>query len=236
MTTESTLDRFAEALNVPASSAEVAAETEVVTQMHGLLSPATGATVILKTIFGHKVAAAAAAMALGSTGVAAASGNVAFLVEEEVPAQTEVVAEVELESTEQVAVQIEVVEDEQVELEEDPAIIEDDEVLPPTNEGEPYGDVVCDDAENHGHYVSGVARDRSIESPRGQIISQAAQTDCGKSDDEDDDVDEREELDETDELLDDDDEEDESEDDEENDDDDRRGRGNSNGKGPKKDK
>jgi hypothetical protein len=96
--------------------------------------------------------------------------------------------------------------------------------------GVPYGDVACADAENHGEYVSGVARDSRVDDAdgnRGSIVSEAAQTDCGKTDDDDEsDDDESDSEDIEDDTSDDDDDRDDKSDD---DDDDRGNNGNGNG-------
>lgn len=52
-------------------------------------------------------------------------------------------------------------------------------------------ELLCDAAVNHGEYVSAVARDKEgLEDGerRGSRVSEAAQSDCGKSDDDDDDA------------------------------------------------
>ncbi|MGI9605126.1 MAG: hypothetical protein ACR2P0_03210 [Acidimicrobiales bacterium] len=164
---------------------------------------------IFKMILGHKVAAAVSAVALGTTAVAAVD-NVPFLQEEPAVVEVEAVEEPVDEEVDPVEpTELEAVED----VVEDEVIIEvadqdladeqvvEDEVLPPENEdGEPYGDVLCDDAGNHGEYVAGVAKDDSIEGPRGRIVSQAAQTSCGKHADVDEDEEKEAELEEADEL------------------------------------
>ena len=46
-------------------------------------------------------------------------------------------------------------------------------------------EILCDEASTHGEYVSAVARDRVDESvPHGERVSEAAHTDCGKTDDD----------------------------------------------------
>lgn len=127
---------------------------------------------IVQSILGHKVAAAALALALGGTSAAAATGNLSISMDETVELTDESLAELD---------------DEVAELDESESKTGDDEaeILPPVNdEGVPYGDVACDDAKNHGEYVSGVAKDDTIEGNRGSIVSQAAKTDCGKADKE----------------------------------------------------
>ena len=164
---------------------------------------------IIQTILAHKVAAVGAALVLGTTSVAvAATGNVPFLSDddpvvevveatgeeaaEEAPPETgEPVSDTDADEATDEADRDG--EGEETAGGEPPAADgsaddvvatgREDEVLPPVNEeGEPYGDVPCEDARNHGDYVSGVARDDSIEGNRGEIVSQAAQTSCGKRD------------------------------------------------------
>jgi hypothetical protein len=42
--------------------------------------------------------------------------------------------------------------------------------------------VACEDAKNHGEYVSSIARTTPKGEDRGRIVSEAAKSDCGKSD------------------------------------------------------
>jgi len=80
-------------------------------------------------------------------------------------------------------------------------------------------ELACDAAENHGHYVSLVARDKvtEVDGTHGERVSEAAASDCGKSDDDESDDDS------------DDDESDDESDDDESDDDERPGNGRGNG-------
>ena len=123
---------------------------------------------IFQSIVGHKMAAAALALTLGGTSAAAATGNLPIVQDDPVELTEDSTTEVE------------------IEVEADEAVSEDepkDEVLPPVNaDGVEYGDVACADAVNHGEYVSGVAKDDTIEGNRGEIVSQAAKTNCGKAD------------------------------------------------------
>jgi hypothetical protein len=161
--------------------------------------------VILQTILGHKVASVAAALLLGTTtAAAAATGNIPFATDEEPAVEVETP---EVQEAQEDAPPDEPTEDvtgegpeedgppsdeaapvDEESVGEDRPVAEDDmpeqdEVLPPIgDDGEPYGDVDCDDAGNHGEYVSGVAKDESIDGNRGQIVSQAARTSCGKED------------------------------------------------------
>ncbi len=125
---------------------------------------------IVQSLLGHKVAAAALALTLGGTSTAAATGNLPIVQDDPVELTEDSTTEVE------------------IEVETDEAVSEDEpkeEVLPPVNaDGVEYGDVACADAVNHGEYVSGVAKDDTIEGNRGEIVSQAAKTNCGKADKE----------------------------------------------------
>jgi hypothetical protein len=160
--------------------------------------------VIIQTILGHKVAAIGAVLVLGTTtAAAAATGNVPFVQEDE-PA-VEVQATDDEEEAEEAEDEVGTDSDaeapaveEETEAEDDSTddapIAEDEgssdddngqkeEVLPPVDdEGNPYGLVLCEEAVNHGEYVSGVAHDNTIKGNRGQIVSQAARTSCGKDD------------------------------------------------------
>ncbi|NNF53838.1 MAG: hypothetical protein HKN03_05275 [Acidimicrobiales bacterium] len=121
---------------------------------------------IVQSLVSHKVAAAALAIALGGTSAAAATGNLPIVQEDPVELTEDTTSDSEIEADEN-------------ESENEPK----EEVLPPVNaEGVEYGDVLCADAKNHGQYVSGVAKDDTIEGNRGEIVSQAAKTNCGKAD------------------------------------------------------
>ncbi len=123
---------------------------------------------IVQSLLGHKVAAAALALTLGGTSAAAATGNLPIVQDDPVELTEDSTTDVE------------------IEVEADEAVSEDEpkeKVLPPVNaDGVEYGDVACSDAVNHGEYVSGVAKDDTIEGNRGEIVSQAAKTNCGKAD------------------------------------------------------
>ncbi len=137
---------------------------------------------IVQSILGHKVAAAALALALGGTSAVAATGNLPTALDDPVELTDDSAEEMDDKTKE--PDEIESATDDDIEVEiagngED----DKDEVLPPAdNDGVEYGDVACDDAKNHGEYVSGVAQDDTIEGNRGAIVSQAAKTDCGKRD------------------------------------------------------
>ena len=195
---------------------------------------------IIKTIIGHKVAAIAGALVLGTTTVAAASGNVPFVQDEPEVETAEVIEEAPEETGAAVTPDVVIAQVEEIEaVEEIETEIDESEVQPPMNEdGEAYGDVECDDAENHGEYVSGVAHDDSIEGNKGEIVSQAAKTSCGKDTDDDDEADDSDSDDETRNSDDDDDHDDDDDDDDKKSDDDEHGNGHSNnqGKGNKKDR
>ena len=64
---------------------------------------------------------------------------------------------------------------------------EDEVVEPLVIEDEPVGEEPdpCEDAANHGEYVSGVAHDTPPGPGKGQVVSEAAQSDCGKPEHED---------------------------------------------------
>jgi hypothetical protein len=148
---------------------------------------------LLNLILGHKVAAAVVAITIGGTG-AAAAGAVPFLEHEGVPVEevdpdetTETIV-ADDEPSADVTVQDEAAGAEEAEGDTEDAVedapeVESEEARfePPVDEdGDPYGDVDCDEARNHGEYVSSVAHDDSIPGPRGRVISQAARTDCGR--------------------------------------------------------
>lgn len=122
---------------------------------------------IVQSLISHKVAAAALAVALGGTSAAAATGNLPIVQDDPVEL-TDDTTDIEIE----------------IEADENESANEPkEEVLPPVNaDGVEYGDVACADAKNHGQYVSGVAKDDTIEGNRGEIVSQAAKTNCGKAD------------------------------------------------------
>lgn len=165
---------------------------------------------IIQTILGHKVAAIGAALILGTTTAAAATGTVPFVQDEDPAVDVEAIVEEETEETEsetggdgegdtgseEAPAEDATDEGDDAAGEESPAEEEGsgdedgeddgdadakDEVLPPVNEDEgPYLPELCEEAENHGEYVSGVARDDSIEGNRGEIVSQEARGTCGK--------------------------------------------------------
>lgn len=123
---------------------------------------------IVQALVGHKLAAATLALALGGTSAIAATGNLPIVQDDPVERTEDTTTDVEIE-----------VEADEADSEKEPK----EEVLPPVNaDGVEYGDVACADARNHGEYVSGVAKDDSIEGNRGEVVSQAAKTNCGKSD------------------------------------------------------
>ena len=192
----------------------------------------------------NKLAALAGASLIGTaTAAAAISGGFSTDVPE---AETvEVIEEIEIVQEFELEIKDETDDDSKVgELDEE----ESDEVLPPFNEDANrfYGDVLCEDAENHGEYVSGVAKDELPDGVRrGEIVSQAAKTECGKKDKSDDDSDEddseqkkdkddsddSDDSDDTDDTDDDDSDDDDSDDDDSDDDDsDSKNKGNGNGK------
>ena len=123
---------------------------------------------IVQSLLGHKVAAAALALTLGGTSAAAATGNLPIVQDDPVELTEDTKTDIEIE-----------LEVEEIDSENEPK----EEVLPPLNAiGEEYGDVDCDTAVNHGEYVSSVAKDDTITGNRGEIVSQAAKTNCGKAD------------------------------------------------------
>jgi len=89
-------------------------------------------------------------------------------------------------------------------------------------------ELACDGAENHGHYVSLVARDKITETDgtHGDRVSEAAGSDCGKDGEASD-----EDADSTDEESDDGEASDDADDDDDDDDDDKRGKGHEKSKG-----
>ena len=143
---------------------------------------------IIKSIVGHKVAAVAGALVLGTSAAAAASGGVPFVQDEPDVEVAEVVEEVEeveekTETTTTTTTTTAAVE-EANEPEGELAANEDDELYDPELCAE------ADDAERHGLYVSGVAHavSDSDDGNKGQIVSDAAKTQCGKPDHETDDI------------------------------------------------
>ncbi len=187
---------------------------------------------IIKTLVAHKVGIALGASVLGYSTVAAAatgvipvgvdadSTEIAAAVEEEVAVDDTILDELIVEENpgepdDSDANETDADETDAGETDESEES-DESEVLPPVqDDGTPYGDVACDDAVNHGEYVSSVAKDDDIKDNKGSIVSQAAKTSCGKSDDDrpDDDVDLDDESDDNDRPDDDVDLDDESDDD-----------------------
>ena len=150
---------------------------------------------ILQTILGHKRAVVGAALLLGTTTAAAVTGNVPFVADEDpivvdeaqpdeaneeptgsTPTTTEATS-----TTSTTEAPADTTGEDSTDVDGELAGGDGGEILPPADEdGVPYGLVDCDEATTHGEYVSGVARDPRIEGSRGEIVSQAARTSCGK--------------------------------------------------------
>ncbi|MEZ5342559.1 MAG: hypothetical protein R2706_14240 [Acidimicrobiales bacterium] len=93
-----------------------------------------------------------------------------------------------------------------VEATSDENAVEGDESEVPSDEPEVVEDEACEEAANHGEYVSGVAKDKTPSEDganHGAAVKAAAQSDCGKADQtmaDDQDIDEADDMDATDDM------------------------------------